>query len=95
MRRVNLFGLGDGSEGLQEIRALRSQPPGMASEGRRGKTFAAGLEQFEQLIEAGASLPPTSAPFCCFMPWLRVGDPSSQPTGATVGGSRPRSQDRG
>ena len=66
MAAASLFGIGEGGEDLAAIRALRSDPPGRASDGRRGKTFGAALEQFEQLLRAGREVPPASAPILLF-----------------------------
>lgn len=63
---ASLFGIGTGDEDLAAIRALRADPPGMADNGKRGKTFGAGLEQFEQLLRAGREAPPASAPILLF-----------------------------
>lgn len=48
------------------MRSLRAAPPGRASSGRRGKTFGAALEQFEQLLLAAKNVPPHSAPILLF-----------------------------
>ena len=69
----SLFGIGTGDKDVAAIRALRSDPPGMASDGKRGKTFGAGLEQFEQLLRAGREAPPTSAPILLFYALAQAG----------------------
>lgn len=69
----SLFGIGTGDEDLAAIRALRSDPPGMAGDGKRGKTFGAGLEQFEQLLRAGREAPPASAPILLFYALAQAG----------------------
>ncbi len=69
----SLFGIGTGDEDVAAIRALRSDPPGMASDGKRGKTFGAGLEQFEQLLRAGREAPPASAPILLFYALAQAG----------------------
>jgi len=69
----SLFGIGTGDEDLAAIRALRSDPPGMASDGKRGKTFGASLEQFEQLLRAGREAPPASAPILLFYAVAQAG----------------------
>lgn len=69
----SLFGIGTGDEDVAAIRALRSDPPGMASDGKRGKTFGACLEQFEQLLRAGREAPPASAPILLFYALAQAG----------------------
>jgi hypothetical protein len=69
----SLFGIGTGDEDVAAIRALRSDPPGMAGDGKRGKTFGAGLEQFEQLLRAGRESPPASAPILLFYALAQAG----------------------
>lgn len=69
----SLFGIGTGDEDLAAIRALRSDPPGIAGDGKRGKTFGAGLEQFEQLLRAGREAPPASAPILLFYALSQAG----------------------
>jgi hypothetical protein len=70
---ASLFGIGTGDEDLAAIRALRSDPPGKAGDGKRGKTFGAGLEQFEQLLRAGREAPPASAPILLFYALAQAG----------------------
>lgn len=69
----SLFGIGTGDEDVAAIRALRSDPPGMAGDGKRAKTFGAGLEQFEQLLRAGREAPPASAPILLFYALAQAG----------------------
>jgi hypothetical protein len=70
---ASLFGVGEGDEDLAAIRALRSHPPGKARDGKRGKTFGAGLEQFEQLLRVGRQSPPASAPILLFYALAQAG----------------------
>lgn len=70
---ASLFGIGAGDEDLAAIRALRSNPPGMAGDGKRGKTFGASLEQFEQLLRAGRQSAPASAPILLFYALAQAG----------------------
>ena len=48
------------------LRALRADPPGRAGSGSRKSTFAAALEQSEQLWAAGKGLSPTASPIVLF-----------------------------
>ncbi|HVQ59553.1 MAG TPA: hypothetical protein VMS60_11670 [Solirubrobacterales bacterium] len=70
---ASLFGLGEGDEDLAMIRALRSDPPGRAGDGKRGKTFGAALEQFEQLLRAGREALPATAPLSLFYALTQAG----------------------
>jgi hypothetical protein len=69
----SLFGIGDGSADLAAIRALRADPPGLAKDGRRRKTFGAALEQFEQLHGAARGEGIASAPIPLFYALTQAG----------------------
>lgn len=43
------FGIGDLDEELYRVRALRADPPGQATKGKRRKVFGAALHQFDEL----------------------------------------------
>lgn len=60
-------------EPVAAVRALRADPPGRAGNGRRGKTFGASLEQFEQLLGAARNAPPASAPILLFYALTQAG----------------------
>lgn len=64
---------GERLEPVAAVRALRADPPGRASTGRRSKTFGAGLEQFEQLLGAARNAPPASAPILLFYGLAQAG----------------------
>lgn len=73
MSSEGLFGIGDGSADLAAIRALRADPPGCATDGRRRKTFNAALEQFEQLHSAARGEGVASAPIPLFYALAQAG----------------------
>ena len=68
-----LVGIGDGSADLAAIRALRADPPGLAKDGRRRKTFGAALEQFQQLHGAARGEGIASAPIPLFYALTQAG----------------------
>jgi len=56
------------------IRSSRSQPPGLAgSDSQRARTYVAALEQFEELMEASATLSAPSRPLTMFYALAQAG----------------------
>lgn len=70
---MGLFGIGDGSEDLAAIRALRAEPPGRAQNETRRKTFGAALEQFEQLLGVAPRGGAASSPILLFYALRQAG----------------------
>lgn len=56
----------DSRRSWQQLRALRSQPPGLASSGDRRHTFTAALEQAEQLLHTAAQMGSETRPINLF-----------------------------
>lgn len=50
----------------QQLRTLRADPPGLANKGDRRRTFAAALEQAEQLLRSAERLGPETKPLNLF-----------------------------
>ena len=59
---------------LRDIRGTRASPPGLAAnDPQRRAIYSAGLEQFEQLLEASRSTPPPARPLPLFYALSQAG----------------------
>lgn len=59
---------------LRNIRGTRADLPGLAAEDPEGRAiYSAGLEQFEQLLDASRSIPPTARPLPLFYALSQAG----------------------